>query len=145
MRSRGRMPFIRGGYQGRMVTPPNIEPHRWDTVWHPKFPNVGEFVPITNTQKRRLQRKISERERRGPQMVMDQTQWREIKAKAVPNQITPMVWTRESTVPGVSTAPKQKEKEIEKLGGQMTKPTLAQRLGGQSSSSFGAPALSIRE
>ncbi|KAF7153132.1 hypothetical protein RHSIM_Rhsim01G0164200 [Rhododendron simsii] len=143
-RTRGRLPFVRGGYQGRMVIPPNIEYHGWDTVRHPKFPNVREFVPITNTQKRRLQRKISERERRDQQMMMDSTQWLEIKAKIVPNQAAPMVWTRESTVPG-SAVPKQKSKGIEKPEGQTSKPTLTQRLGVQNSSSSGTPTLSIKE
>ncbi|KAF7152527.1 hypothetical protein RHSIM_Rhsim01G0085000 [Rhododendron simsii] len=89
-RSRGRLPFIRGGYQGRMVIPPNTEHHGWDPVRHPKFLNVREFVPISNTQKRRLQRKISERERRDQQTMMDATQWPEIKARVVPNQTAPM-------------------------------------------------------
>lgn len=87
------------------MIPPNLEHHMWDTIRHPKFPNAGGFVSITNTQKRRLQKKLSEREKRDSQMVIESIQWPELKVKAVPNQPTPMIWIRESTMP------KQKAKD----------------------------------
>lgn len=40
-----------------MVRPPVPEHQDWDTVRHPKFPAEGWYTKISNSQKRRLQRK----------------------------------------------------------------------------------------
>jgi hypothetical protein len=86
-----------------------------------------------------LQRKISEREKRDSYIVAEQTQWPELQARVIPNQPTHMVWNRDSAVP------KQKAKEVKKQDEQTSKPTLAQRLGGQGPSSSENSALSIKE
>jgi hypothetical protein len=156
---RGRGPYVRGIDPRRMIVPPNPNHNMWDTVKHPKFPIDREFVPINNTQKRRLQRKFSERERRDVQMMdiepdLRPSQWPKLDAnKAFSNRPISTVWKRESTVKKQSNAsqqvqqnvPKQKAIEIQKPGGQTSKSSIAQRLGGQEPSSSEISALSIKE
>lgn len=109
---RGGSPYGCGGHQPRIVMPPNHDHENWSILNHSKFPAEGWYTTVSNSQKRRLQRKFAARTYSDPwDHVMEPRE----RVEPSKPRVTNMDWTREQ-------------------GETSTQEQLTPRRGGQSSS-----------